>query len=671
MVTMKTQTDPTRLLRLRSWRPEARPWWSWAGLGAIAALALVLFTWSLSRNGMGNDYYAAAVKSGSLSWKAWFFGALDPGSFITVDKLPASLWIQGLSARLFGFSSWSMLLPQALAGLASVLILYRLVRRWHGDIAGLLAALAFALTPVAVVIFRLNNPDALLTLLLLGAAWALWSALEKGSTWKVVACGALLGFAFLTKMLEALIVLPGFALVYLACGPARLGRRALQLLAGAGALLVAGGWWVAVVELWPAASRPYIGGSTNNSVFDLVLSRSAGYLGNLNGPNPNFSGTPGWLRIFNEQLGGQIAWLVPLALTGLAAGLWLTRRGCRTDLPRAGYLLWGSWALLCLGVFSFATGVLHPYHAVILAPALAALAGGGSVAMWRLGRQHVWLAWLLPASVLATAFLSASLLQRTPGYAPGLSAAVLILGGIAAVGLALVLAGVLRTRAAQVAAGVVALACVLAAPTAYSLSTVSRSVTGPFAAAGPVSGTPMLGGGSFGLPGGGQGSAEAVASTDSGLAQYLVANKEGAEYLVAVNGSQSAVPLILATGEPVIAMGGFNGGDPAPTLAQFQELVAAKKVRYVLLGGWAFGGPPTAVSGSLGGSTGGVTVAAAPSGPGGGSGGPRFGGGFPGGPGGSSGSFSAIRQWVLQNGTAVDASEYGSSSTEGTLYQLW
>jgi 4-amino-4-deoxy-L-arabinose transferase-like glycosyltransferase len=668
---METQLSFTRLSRLSSWRPQTRPWWSWAGLGVIAALTLVVFTWSLSRNGMGNDYYAAAVKSGSLSWKAWFFGALDPGSFITVDKLPASLWLQGLSARLFGFSSWSMLLPQALAGLASVLILYRLVRRWQGDVAGLLAALAFALTPVAVVIFRLNNPDALLTLLLLGAAWTLWSALEKGSTWKLVACGALLGFAFLTKMLEALIVLPGFALVYLVCGPAGLGRRVLQSLAGAGALLVAGGWWVAVVELWPAAARPYIGGSSDNSVFDLVLSRSAGYLGSLNGPNPNFSGSPGWLRIFNEQLGGQIAWLVPLSLTGLVAGLWLTRRGRRTDLPRAGYLLWGAWALLCLGVFSFATGVLHPYYTVVLAPALAALAGGGAVAMWRLGRQHVWLVWLLPAAILATAFLSASLLYRTPAYAPWLSTTVLVLGGLAAVGLALVLAGVLHARTARVAAGVVALACVLAAPTAYSLSTVSRSVTGPFATAGPVSGTAMPGGGPVGLSGGVTGGGKATAAADNGLAEYLVANKGGAEFLAAVNGSQSAVPLILATGEPVIAMGGFGGGDPAPTLAQLQELVAAKKVRYVLLGGQTFGGPPLAASGSLGTATDGAVIAEAPGAPGGGSGGPGFAGGFPGGPGGLGGSFSAIAQWVSQNGMAVDSSVYGGSSMGGTLYQLW
>jgi 4-amino-4-deoxy-L-arabinose transferase-like glycosyltransferase len=610
---------------------------------------------------MANDYYAAAVKSGSLSWEAWFFGALDPGSFITVDKLPASLWLEGLSARIFGFSAWSMLLPEALAGVASVLILYRLVRRWQGEVAGLLAALALAVTPVAVVMFRFNNPDALLTLLLLAAAWALWSALETGSTWKLVACGALVGFAFLAKMLEALVVLPAFALVYLGCGPRRVGRRLLQLLAAVGALIVAGGWYLAVVEWWPAAARPYIGGSSDNSVLGLVFSRSAGYLGS-SGPNPNFSGAPGWLRIFNAQLGGQAAWLVILALGGLVAGLWLTRRGRRTDLSRAGYLLWGAWALLFLVVFSFAKGVLHPYYTLVLAPALAALAGGGSVAMWRLGKQHVWLAWLLPAAVLATALLSASLLGRTPSFVPGLATAILITGRVAAVMVALVLSRVLKFRFMGLAAGAVAMVCVLAGPAAYSLATVSRDVTGPFAAAGPA--------GTNGFPGAPLGGSEmqpgvqSSPATETALEKYLAAGKGTAEYLVAVEGAQTAVPFILATGEPVIGMGGFSGSDKAPTLAGFQELVAAKKVRYVLLGaGMGPGGlPGPGFAGLPGPGMAGLPPLAS---------GSSNGFGFPGGPGASGGSLPAIAQWVQANATVVDSNEYGGALGGGTLYRLW
>ena len=669
----------------RIWRFQGRPWWALAGLGFVAVLTAVLYTWALSRNGMGNAYYAAAVKSGTVSWKAFFFGALDPGSFITVDKLPASFWVQALSARLFGFSSWSILLPQALAGVASVLIVFKLVRRWQGEVAALLASLAFALTPVALVMFRFNNPDALLTLLLLCAAWCVWSALESGSTWKLAGAGALVGFAFLTKMLEALIVLPAFVLVYLVCGRRSLGRRLLQTAAAGLALLISAGWWVAIVELWPAASRPYIGGSSSsNSVLDLVFSRSGGYL-STSGGQPNFSGAAGWLRMFNSQLGGQISWLVPLALLGLAGGLWMTRRGGRRDLSRAGYLLWGLWALLSLGVFSFAHGVLHPYYTVMVAPGIAALVGGGSVALWRAGREHRWLAWLLPAGILGTAVWSAELLWRTSGYAPGLGIAVIVGGVVAALALGLSLVGVGWSQASRrgsspsrilrYAAVGVALFAVLAGPTAYGLSTVSRNVSGSFAAAGPAeatdggggarqllasTGTDGLGGTagnnsqtthaqppsgqqvSFGPPRGGMAPGGATmggpgggeATVNEALVSFLEKNQGSAKFLVAVEGAGSAEPIILATGEPVIAMGGFNGGDAAPTLEQFKQMVAAGEVHYVLVGG------------GMGGM-----------------------GGNGGGPGGGEGTTSSVIQWVEQNGKEVSSDQYSGTSS-GTLYRV-
>ncbi|MCX8032618.1 MAG: glycosyltransferase family 39 protein [Thermoleophilia bacterium] len=355
-------------------RLRRRPWWSWLGVAGITVLAAALFIWSLSRNSMGNTYYAAAVRSATLSWKAWFFGCFDPNSFITVDKLPASLWVQGLFARVFGFSSWSILLPQALSGVASVLILHHLVRRWQGEIPALVASVVFALTPVAVAVFRLNLPDALLTLLFLLAAWALWGALEGGSTAKLVLCGVALGFAFLTKMMEALLVVPSIVLVYLVCGPGRVGRRLLQLLGTAVTALVTAGWYLAVVELWPQESRPHTGGSADDTIWGLIFSRSGGYLG-AEGPVPNFAGAPGWLRLLNHQFGGQIGWLVPLALLGLVAGLWLTRNRPRVDRERAGFLLWGLWLVVGGALFSLARGVVHPYYAVVLAPAMAALVG--------------------------------------------------------------------------------------------------------------------------------------------------------------------------------------------------------------------------------------------------------------------------------------------------------
>src|SRR5437763_1536826 len=387
----------------RAWRPSKSQLFT----AAIGLFAATLYTWGLSRNGMANSYYAAAVKAGATSWKAFFFGSIDPGSFITVDKPPAALWLMELSARLFGFSAWSMLLPEAAAGVASVLLLHRLVRKWAGDVAAHLAALALAVTPVAVLMFRFNNPDALLTLLCLGAAAAVWSALETGRTRWLLLAGALLGLAFDTKMLQALLVLPALALAYLWAGPPRLGRRIGQLLAAGLTMVVAGGWWVAVVALWPAATRPYIGSTSDNSILSLVfgyngLSRIFGNGGGGpggggpgggpggGGGNLGFGGTAGIGRLFNPALGGEVAWLLPIAGMGLLAGLWLTRRARRTDRGRAGWILWGGWAVVCAAVFSLSQGIFHPYYAVQLAPAVAALAGAGAVALWHFGRRSSW-----------------------------------------------------------------------------------------------------------------------------------------------------------------------------------------------------------------------------------------------------------------------------------------
>jgi 4-amino-4-deoxy-L-arabinose transferase-like glycosyltransferase len=241
-----------------------------APLAGLLALTAVLYLWGLSRLGYANDFYAAAVRSGTESWKAFFFGSFDASSYITVDKPPASLWLMELSGRLFGFSSFSMLLPQALEGVAAVALVYAAVRRWFSTRAALASGVVLAVTPVAALMFRYSNPDALLVLLLVAAAYAVTRALERASTLWLALAGAAIGFAFLTKMMQAFVVLPAFALVYLVAAPTGIGRRVWQLMAAGVALVVAGGWWVAIVELWPSASRPYIGGSTNNSILDLI-----------------------------------------------------------------------------------------------------------------------------------------------------------------------------------------------------------------------------------------------------------------------------------------------------------------------------------------------------------------------------------------------------------------
>ena len=616
---------PVRAPRFVLRRPSRSGWIT----AAIGALTAVLYTWNLSAVGYANSYYAAAVKSATVSWKALFFGSIDPGNFITVDKPPAALWLQGLSGRIFGFSSWSMLLPEVAAGVASVLILHHLVRRWRGNTAAHLAAIAFALSPIAVAMFRNNNPDALLTFLGLAAAWALWNALESGRTRPLLVSAALTGLAFNTKMLQAFLVLPAFVLVYLIAGPPKLGKRILQLTGALAALIVSSGWWMAAVALWPATSRPYIGSTTDNSIVSLLLGYNGldrvfggsngtpGGGGGGPGGAGGFGGTPGLLRMFNSAVGGQVSWLIPLATAGLAAGLWLSRRSPRTDRARAGWLLWGAWAFTCVAVFSLSKGIFHPYYTVQLAPAIAALAGAGAVALWKLGRTHRH-----GMGVTRRDHRDRRLGRRPARPHTYLSVVVATdhrrgwrdRGN--------------RPRHRRVAAS-----------TSPRCRRGRRCRRDPPGRSGRVLDHHRAPPGARRARGGRAGEPRwravrrrrwpgQATSVDAGLVAYLEANQGSATYLVATFGSQSSASIIIATGKPVITIGGFNGGDPAPTLAQFQSLVAEGKVRFLLVTGNGGGGPGGGQAGS-----------------------------------------QAITQWAAANGKTVAASAYGGAGA-GTLYDL-
>jgi 4-amino-4-deoxy-L-arabinose transferase-like glycosyltransferase len=390
------RTRPGRAGRLLR-GPQADPRWARPALLGLLALTALLYLWDLGRNGWANDFYAAAVQAGTKSWKAFFFGSFDQSSFITVDKTPGSLWVMELSGRIFGFSQWSMLAPQALEGVGSVLLLYAAVKRWFGPAAGLIAGLVLALTPAAALMFRFNNPDALLVLLMTAAAYTLVRAVENGRTRWLVFTGLLIGFAFLAKMMQAFLVVPGFAAAYLWAGPPRLGKRIWQtLLMGAG--IVAGaGWWILAAQLTPAADRPYFGGSTTNSILQLAIGYNG--LGRLTGDETgsvgpgagngqggggqgaSFGGATGIFRLFHAEFGGQISWLLPAALISLAAMAWVSRRAARTDRTRAAALLWGGWVLVTGLVFSYMDGIIHPYYMVALAPGIGALVGIGSMGL--------------------------------------------------------------------------------------------------------------------------------------------------------------------------------------------------------------------------------------------------------------------------------------------------
>ena len=639
---------------LQTWRPRPlaglraiargrtdEPAWARVAFVGVIALAAVLYLWNLAVSGYANTYYSAAALAASKSWSAFFFGSFDAANFITVDKPAAATWLMGLSVRLFGLSSWSILLPEALAGVATVGVLFAAVRRSFGPLAAVVAGVVMALTPAAVLIFRYNNPDALLTLLLVAGAWALLRAVEQGRLRWVILAATCVGFAFLTKYLQAYLVLPGFALVYLVAANTPVRRRLLGLLVALVTVLVTSGWWVAIVALIPAAGRPFIGGSTTGSVLDLIFGydglgrifgASAGGAGNAAG----FGGTAGLLRLFNDEWFGEIAWFIPAALGSLGVGLWLRRRAARTDRARAGYLLWGSWLLVTGLVFSFMSGIVHSYYAVALAPAIAALVGAGVAELWQLQSRHWSGRAALAAGYVATALLGWSLLARTPEFVPGLGIVAVALSAVAAV--ALVFASLPRLRGtldrlarAAVALGLLA---TLLAPAAYAVSTIQTAYSsgdphpGPgtvnagFGGGGQAQGGPGSGGPPLALAGiapagappsaltsslpagnnpssgGGQpGAGMGNASTDAALVDYLVANRGSATWIVAATSAQEAGPLELATGLPVMAMGGFTGSDPAPTLDQLKADVASGQLRYVLVdSGNGGGGGPVATS---------------------------------------------------------------------------
>ncbi|MDO3648911.1 glycosyltransferase family 39 protein [Nocardia mangyaensis] len=636
--------------------------WEYPALAVLLVGTAIAYLCNLSANGWANDFYAAAVQAGSQSWKAFFFGSSDAANSITVDKPPASLWVMGLSVRLFGLNSWAMLVPQVLLGVGTVAALWATVRRSFGPAAGLLAGTVLAVTPVAVLMFRFNNPDALLVLLLTGAAWAMTRAVADGRWRWLLLTGGLLGFGFLAKQLQVLLVVPALALMYLVAGPPKLGQRIAQLFAAGAAMVAAAGWWLVTVEWWPAGQRPWIGGSHDNSIIELTLGYNG--LGRLNGnqrgsvgpggelpPGGNgVWGSTGITRMFDPAQGGQIAWLIPAALVAVVAGLVLRGRAPRTDPRRAALILWGGWLLVTGLVFSYMAGIFHQYYTVALAPAVAALVGIGATQLWS-ARDRLWARCTCALALGLTTATAWILLSRSASYLPWLRWAILVVGVLITIASAFPLA-----RKHTVLAALLAAFVGLAGPVAYSINTLATAHSGAIPTAGPNTGgmrgmgldggdgrvntapgpdplgasaetdstnpirpdRPARGGalpGDPATPGGtsprdglGPGQGDQRRGGAGGLlggsrpSDRLVTmlEQDGAAYtwVAATVGSNSAAGYQLATELPVLPIGGFNGSDPSPTLEQFQQYVAEGRIHYFIAGGRGAPGGDTASTSS-------------------------------------------------------------------------
>ena len=599
-------------------------------LGALVVLSGLLNLWALGQNGWANSYYSAAVRSMSSSWHNFLYDSFDPSGLMTVDKPPLALWVQALSVRVFGFNSWSILVPQALMGVATVALVYDLTRRLWGRTAGFVAGLVLAVTPITVAISRHNNPDALLALCCVGALWCLVRAFQDGRTRWIVLAGVCVGLGFETKMGAALLVVPAIVVAWLWIAPRGRIAAVRQLLAGGAAMVVVGGAWPLLMMLTPASDRPWISGTSDNSILSLILDYNglgrldgqAGGPQNMGGGGPGggttFGGATGPLRLFNEGLGGQAGWLLGFALVAILA-LAVATRLRRSD-ARTGWLIAAGGIFLTTAVaFSFAQGIFHPYYVAQLAPFTAVLVGAG--AGWFLSRHR-------GAGVFAAAALAAGVatellvLHELPGQLTWLPAILLIAGAALAVAL---VAARGRLRGAVLAA---ALGLLLLAPASWAVQTLGHATEGTFPAGGPAQVGFGGGGPGGGGPGGGPGRRPAprcgerpvrerparprrrlrrrprgrparrrrrgggpFGGDDAGLTQAVAYARQHGGGAIAVSSQAGAASAIIQSGSDVAGIGGFSGRESQVTTTWLADAVRSGKVRWVLASGdGGFGG---------------------------------------------------------------------------------
>lgn len=580
---------PRRIARILK-GPAEDPVWQRPLLIALLAFSSLLYTWGLDRNGWANSYYSAAAMSGSLDWTAFMFGASDPGNAITVDKPPLSIWIMSLSVRIFGLSSWSLLLPQSVMGVLSVYLLYRMVQKRLDAATGLLAGTFLAVMPVSTVIFRYNNPDALLTLLMIGIVYCTLKSIDSARLRWLLLAGALTGAAFLTKQLQVLVVLPAIAVAYGMFAQVSFVKRIAHLLLALATAALAAGWWLAVVQLTSPADRPFIGGSRKNSAIELTLGYNG--LDRLTGEDASRTMTSGisnglndkldigFQRFLQPQFSGQFGWFLPLAVAGLCVAAWLLWRRKGGAASRALVLICSVWLCCAATVLAFMSGILHPYYVLTAVPPICCLA---AVALMRFlhnldsGRIRLLTAGTFAASMFF-AFITA---VRSTADFPGFPIAVLVVWSLAIAGILLRPPGEVVTRAVRILA-VVAL---LFGPALWSLNTVLSSHMGAGVVAGPSIFNMRTDDRDRASPGTPESYLSVMFgdSPGSDLVRRLKETPANRTWTAAAVGSETAANYQLESGRAVLPLGGFDGTDPFPTLEQFQVLVNEGRVESVVI----------------------------------------------------------------------------------------
>ncbi|WP_172408312.1 glycosyltransferase family 39 protein [Desulfosporosinus sp. FKA] len=652
----------------------------------ILMLSAVVNFGNIGIEGYANTFYAAGVKSMMMNLKNFFFASFDPAGFVTIDKPPFGFWIQTISAKIFGFSGWSIILPQALAGVISVWLIYYLVKRSFGSFAGLIAALCLAVTPIFVASSRNNTIDNLLVLFMLLACWALSAAAEKGKFKYLILSLVLLGIGFNIKMVEAYMVAPALYITYLLTSALPYKKKIKHLVVGSVVLLVVSLSWAVVTDLVPANARPYIGSSTNNSVMQLIIGHNglqrigiAGIGGNSFGKSGKNFGRDGInfpkdgnyfdkgqrsqglsnndrpqmqpgraptranfgqfgmggtskssiLRLFSKNnMSDQISWLLPLALIGFAVAAIEEKFKFPFDNKRKlGLLLWSMWLLPELIYFSFSRNITHTYYLTTMAPSIAALVGIGLAVMWKCFKEDGWKIWILPMAFLVNGYVEILILSYNYHLSNGYEI-VILLTGLIGILVSIILAFVnirrIRKNTDQVQP-------IKSGNTKLNKLLISTAFLGLLIAPIVWSFTPVFYPMNGSSPSAGlelsssRQFGNSQTSNDSKLINFLEANRQNAKYLVEVPSAMTyGSDLILKTGQPVLTLGGFMGTDPILTLDQFKQLVADGELRYAMVNAGSFRG--------MGGPVG-------------------------------NNSNNAIMNWIKTNGKLVPASEWQDSTT--------